>query len=531
MAKFKIYKDPEQLSFDIDALLRKSVKMMTTDEIFSSLETIDLVDAKEDRRLERKPSGVSARALGDYFSIFANTPPDGGIILVGVENDGSISGCDSAQQSHLNDLERSGDSYCADARYECKTVRRRNRANQPDFILAMRVYYKHDAVVETSAGDAFIRRGESRRKLSDDEKRDLRNAKGQLDLEREPVSLDYPDDFKGTHIGQYVSYLRSMRNMSDDLSVEEVLELRHLGKIRNHKFAPNLACALLFAKDPQLVLPGCKIRFLRYDGIVEKTGEEYNIIKSEWIEGTVPELIVAAAKVVQNQVREFSRLGPDNKFMPVPEYPPQAWYEAVVNACVHRSYALRNMHIFVKMFDDRLVVESPGGFPPFVTPENIYDMHQPRNPYLMDAMFYLKYVQCTHEGTRRIRDYMKKSGLPAPVFAQKELGNTLVQVTLKNDVDHRKAFVDTEAFNILGELLSKSLDDSERRIVNFVAENRTINVTQAVNLINRRWQACKKILTSLVTKGVLDHIHSNTIERDAFQYYTLKKKFSDKIKG
>jgi len=38
-------------------------------------------------------------------------------------------------------------------------------------------------VVETTQGEAFIRRGESRRKLSDDEKRELKSSKGQIDLE------------------------------------------------------------------------------------------------------------------------------------------------------------------------------------------------------------------------------------------------------------------------------------------------------------------------------------------------------------
>jgi ATP-dependent DNA helicase RecG len=84
---------------------------------------------------------------------------------------------------------------------------------------------------------------------------------------------------------------------------------------------------------------------------------------------------------------------------------------------------------------------------------------------------------------------------------------------------------------VLGESLAKSLDEQERRIVNFVAENRTINVTQTGKLIGRRWQACKKILGHLVDRGILDHVHSQKVERDAFQYYTLKKKFSDKILG
>ncbi len=72
----------------------------------------------------------------------------------------------------------------------------------------------------------------------------------------------------------------------------------------------------------------------------------------------------------------------------------------------HRSYGLRNMNIFIKMFDDRLVIESPGAFPPFVTPDNIYDSHHPRNPHLMNALYFLDFVKCANEGTRRMRDMM-----------------------------------------------------------------------------------------------------------------------------
>ncbi|RXF67554.1 ATP-binding protein [Hansschlegelia zhihuaiae] len=530
MAKIEKVSDERQLSFDIESLMKKSIRLLTADEIYEKIASLSIVDVKEDRRVERKPAGISARSLGEYFSIFANTSPDGGVLLIGVEDDGLISGCAKSDQKHLNELERAGDTFCPDARYECKTVRLNNSSGNEDSILAVRIYYRPDRVVETTDGHAWIRRGESKKKLTDEEKHDLRNIKGQLDLEREPVALSYPEDFKASLIAQFVANVRAARNLPETLQTDEILELRRLGKIVNGFFKPNLACALLFAKDPELVVPGCRIRFFRFDGTVEKTGEHYNAIKSEWIEGTVPEIILNCERIVDGQVREFSKLGKDNHFYSTPEYPKAAWYEAVVNACVHRSYALKNMNIFVKMFDDRLVIESPGGFPPYVTPDNIYDMHQPRNPHLMDAMFYLKFVLCAHEGTRRIRDYMQSSGLPAPVFQQKDIGGALVQVILKNDVEHRKLFVDTDAFTILGETLSKQLSEMERRIVNFIAENRTINVTQTSNLTNRRWQYCKKILTSLVDRGVLDYVHNSNVERDSFQYYVLKKKFSDKIK-
>jgi len=512
-----------QLELKLEVPSLGSVKLMSVDEIFEHLENIPAIELREDRRIERKVASIHAKALGDYFSVFSNTPPEGGIILIGIEDDGSISGCSGVEDKHVNELERAGDIFCPDAKYECKTLRIRNKAKKADTVLAIHVRYHPSKVVETIEGNAFIRRGESKKRLSEDDKRELRNSKGQVDLESESIPLTFPDDFKQPLLNQFVASYRESRHLPASHTTEEILVLRHLGKMARGRFIPNLACALLFAKDPAVLVPGCRIRFFRFDGTQEKTGEDYNVIKSEWIEGPVPDLIVNAEKVISSQVREFSALGRDSKFYSTPEYPTAAWYEAVVNACVHRSYALKNMNIFVKMFDDRLVVESPGGFPPMVTPENIYDMHQPRNPHLMDAMYYLRFVQCAHEGTRRIRDYMKKMKLPEPEFAQKEVGGALVQVTLRNDIEHRKVFIDSDAFRVLGEKLSRGLSEYERRMVNFVAENRTINVTQASRLIGRRWAYAKKILTKLTEKGVFDHVHDDAIERDSFAYYTLKR--------
>ena len=329
----------------------------------------------------------------------------------------------------------------------------------------------------------------------------------------------------------FVESVRESRSMSDAHTTEEVLELRRLGKIKDKQFVPNLACALLFSKDPQLVVPGCKIRFLRFDGIDEKTGKDHNVVKSFWIEGPIPSLIQQSEKILEAQLREYMRLGPKGEFVSTSEYPKDAWYEAVVNACAHRSYNLRAMHIVIKMFDNRLEVESPGGFPPLVTPENIYDIHSPRNPHLMDALFYLKYVLCEHEGTRRIRDSMNEIGLPSPLFQEITFNSASVRLTLMNNVEHRRQFVDTDAFGVLGKELSQSLSAQERRIVNYVAEHQNINVTEAVKLTGTRWHTIKNTLTSLVDRNILDHIHSDEVERDRHAYFVLKKRYVDKLKA
>jgi ATP-dependent DNA helicase RecG len=314
---------------------------------------------------------------------------------------------------------------------------------------------------------------------------------------------------------------------------EEILKQRRLGKIEKDIFVPNNACALLFAKDPNLLFPGCSIRFLRFEGETEETGQKYNAIKDVWLEGCVPELIVDAAKVVQSQLREFSRLGNDGKFYTAPEYPYEAWYEAIVNACVHRSYGLKNMNIFIKMFDDRLVIESPGGFPPLVNPINIYKAHSPRNPFLMNAMFYLDFVKCANEGTRRMRDTMEAMKLPHPEFMQsiESTGNLSVRVTLRNNRKQRKVWIDSNVLEYIPHEIAATLTTEEMRIVNFVGENGQIKVVEAHRLLQptiKTWQTVKRILMKLCEREILKHIHSKTIERDANAYFRFFDPSKDK---
>jgi ATP-dependent DNA helicase RecG len=51
-------------------------------------------------------------------------------------------------------------------------------------------------------------------------------------------------------------------------------------------------------------------------------------------------------------------------------YPERVVKEAIVNAVVHRDYRL-NRDIFIRIFDDRIEVESPGSLPGSITPANI----------------------------------------------------------------------------------------------------------------------------------------------------------------
>ena len=199
-----------------------------------------------------------------------------------------------------------------------------------------------------------------------------------------------------------------------------------------------------------------------------------------------------------------------------------------MNACSHRSYGQKNRPIFIKMFDDRLIVESPGGFPPFVTPENIYEQHHPRNPRLMDALHCLAFVKMANEGTRRMRDAMREMNLPLPIFEQKEVtGSYSVRVTLKNNTKQRRALVDSDIGKFLSASIVAELTDNERRVLNYLSENGTINISAAQRILPvKTWHAARTILLRLTNKEILFRVHER--ERDPNSHFVLHPKWSPK---
>lgn len=112
--------------------------------------------------------------------------------------------------------------------------------------------------------------------------------------------------------------------------------------------------------------------------------------------------------------------------------------------------------------------------------------------------------------------------LPMPRFEQKEINVGLVQVTLRNDIKHRKVWVDKDATEVVGSVLAELLTDHERRIINFIAEHGKISVSQAQRLTGKSWPSANKILKSLKQKGILDDIRRAVKDRDTGARYVLK---------
>ena len=132
-----------QLTFTFE----RPFPLLSPDEIYQSASQTLFTVLKEDRRIERKPAGIHGRVLGEYHSMWANTAPEGGVTVLGMENDGAFSGCIMLSQNELNDREKAGHIYCPDARVESKRIAVINEQGHEDYVLIFRTYYREDKVV------------------------------------------------------------------------------------------------------------------------------------------------------------------------------------------------------------------------------------------------------------------------------------------------------------------------------------------------------------------------------------------------
>jgi len=137
---------------------------------------------------------------------------------------------------------------------------------------------------------------------------------------------------------------------------------------------PKRAAVLLFADEPGSLLAAhdtrADVRVMVYDGKAVLPGATPNLRKQpKTIRGPLVDQIDAAVALVLDELAQGLTLS-GSGFKTQHVYPERVVKEAIVNAVVHRDYRL-NRDIFIRIFDDRVEVESPGVFPGGITPATI----------------------------------------------------------------------------------------------------------------------------------------------------------------
>jgi len=182
----------------------------------------------------------------------------------------------------------------------------------------------------------------------------------------------------------------------------------------------------------------------------------------------------------------------------VPDYPPAAFREGVVNALLHRDYT-RLGAVHVQWHNDRIEISNPGGFPEGVRLDNLLvTPPRPRNPLLADAFKRVGVVERTARGIDMIFFEQLRNGRPAPSYDRSnETSVVLVLPGGKANLDFVRLVVEeSQANRIL------SLDDL--LILNRLWSERQLTTGDAAQLIQKPEAEARSRLQRLVESGLVE---------------------------
>jgi len=448
----------------------------------------EILEEKEGQLFEQKSARIDPRDLASHFIAFANA--DGGFLVIGIEDDNTITGL-SDYESKINSFLQAAWNLCVPpVRIAHQYVKCTNSKNHADRVLLIEIP-QTGKLHTTTKDEVYLRIGDQSRKLTFDERVQLSYDRGDLSWESMLVPEFPLEDLDEETLERYRA------TIGTSLTSHQLLLSRRLAEKKDDKIILNRAGILLFSKNPCYWFPRADLRFLRYEGTTAETGPRMNIVKDIRIELNIIKLLDEAFRVVSGQLREFTRLAANGKFETTLEYPVFAWQEAISNAVIHRAYSITGTDIQVKMFNDRLEVESPGKLPGMVRLNNMREIHFSRNPLMARVLTEMKYMRELGEGIDRMILEMEQMGLVPPVFEEFAF---MVRVVLRNNLENRGLNLPAKA-EMTEDM--EGLNQRQLAILSYLKKHDSINRVEYEKIFNVSDRTAKIDLQILYEKGLI----------------------------
>jgi ATP-dependent DNA helicase RecG len=324
-----------------------------------------VLQLEESHFVDLKAIEISPGKLTKAISAFANA--DGGELYIGID-EGPINGEHNwrgflnteAANGHLQVFEELfplGGEFL----YEFISC-----DDHPGLILHV-IIQKTKEIKYASDGKPYVRRGSQSLPVGSDALERLRRNKGITSFESETVPA--PVDLITNSLTIIDFMLQSVP------TGEPEPWLRKQMMILNDK--PTVAGLLLYSDEPQAALPKrCAIKIYRYKTTDQQGARENLAFDPITIEGSLYSQIKQAVGATSELIEEVKILGPEG-LAPI-KYPFETLHEIITNAVIHRDYGTAD-DVHVRIFDNRVEVESPGRLPAHVTTENILKERFSRN--------------------------------------------------------------------------------------------------------------------------------------------------------
>lgn len=175
----------------------------------------------------------------------------------------------------------------------------------------------------------------------------------------------------------------------------------------------------------------------------------------------------------------------------IPTFNERVVREAILNAVSHRNYQMGGS-VFIRQYQNRLVVESPGGFPNGITLENILDRQLPRNRRIAEILALCGLVERSGQGMNLIYELNIKEAKQLPDFTGTD--ENFVSLTLNGLV------LDMKMLSLINQI------GNDRMEILSTGDFLTINKLYHEQSVTESLKPCLKKLMDL---GIVEHIGRN----------------------
>lgn len=354
--------------------------------------------------IERK-TGASGKGVGDAVVAFSNA--DGGVILIGVDDGGTIVGRELTPGLE-DDLHRIMRNVSGAGRYELHPL-----AVDGKQVTVVSVARRVQGFAQTSDGRVLVRRGTTKPALLGAE---LTRFLSRRSLERfEDTGTEAVLDAVAP---QRLARVAREFGWGDRSAWSE--RLAEHGLVTESENRLTVAGALTLLDKPSGVLGKAFVEILRFP----EEGAEYD--RRVEVAGPIDEQVETVTRLVLEELgHEVVVLGVRRHELP--RLPRRVVREAVANAIAHRSYEQGGRAVRIELRPDAVQVVSPGGFPESITEQNIREHQEARNLRVLQVLRRFNLAEDLGEGVNVMQDLMRDEMFDPPRF--RDTGES-VQVTL-----------------------------------------------------------------------------------------------------
>ena len=245
----------------------------------------------------------------------------------------------------------------------------------------------------------------------------------------------------------------------------------------------------------------------RWNGL-DKGGGTLDALDDAEFSGSLISLLNEGTAFIKRNMKTMWKKTADSR-IDMPEYCERSYFEALVNALVHRDYLVNGSEVHIDMFDNRMVIYSPGGMVDgTLVQDRIIDAipSTRRNPILADVFQRLGYMERKGSGlTKIINAYQNANNYDeskAPQFISSRVEFTVILKNLNYGEDGDKEYETDETSPRIDEYIQRTEDV----FINALRKNPNISRKELAKMLMISEDGVKYHLKKLKNKGLIERV-------------------------